>query len=103
MPKSSRVQFRNTGNINEVLGGELNKSVYRREGVSPGKTHAPYSRISHIETITRQPLQLADRACNCWFFYYISYKLNVPIFNMEYATSFNVRIISDKFQTVPAN
>ena len=46
--------------------------------------YLPYSRIRHIETITRQPLQMADRACNCWF-YFICNKFNVLIFNMEYA------------------
>ena len=28
--------------------------------------YSPYSRIRHIEMITRQPLLIADRACNCW-------------------------------------
>ena len=32
----------------------------------------------------RQPLQMAHRACNCWFFF-ISNKFNVLMFNMEYA------------------
>ena len=33
--------------------------------------------------IARQPLLMADQACNCWFFF-ISNKFNGLIFNMEY-------------------
>ena len=30
------------------------------------RRHSPYSRIGHIETVTREPLQISHRACNCW-------------------------------------
>ena len=46
--------------------------------------HSPYSRILHIGTTTRQLLLIADRECNCWFFF-ISNKFNGLIINMEYA------------------
>ena len=35
-------------------------------------------------SIARQPLLMADQACNCWFFF-ISNKFNGIIFNMECA------------------
>ena len=50
----------------------------------PLRNKSPYSQNHHVETITRQPLQMADRVCNCWFFF-ISNKFNVLIFNKEYA------------------
>ena len=31
--------------------------------------YSPNSRICHVETITRQPLQMVHRACNCWCFF----------------------------------
>ena len=34
-------------------------------------------------SIARQPLLMADQACNCWLFF-ISNKFNSLIFNMEY-------------------
>ena len=30
--------------------------------------YSPYSRIRHIEMVTKQPLQVVRRACNCWCF-----------------------------------
>ena len=40
-------------------------------------------------SITRQPLLMADQACNCWFFF-ITNKLNGLIFNMEYDILYNL-------------
>ena len=55
------------------------------------KSSPPYHviRLIHEFSITgsiaRQPLLMADQACNCWFFF-ISNKFNGLIFNMEYDT-----------------
>ena len=40
-----------------------------------------YSRTRHIEAITRQPLRMSHRACNCWFFV-ISNTFDGLIFNI---------------------
>ena len=58
------------------------------EGLKVDRTTGLYNiRLIHEFSITgsiaRQPLLMADQACNCWFFF-ISNKLNGLIFNMEY-------------------
>ena len=40
-------------------------------------------KFSTTGSIARQPLLMADQACNCWVFF-ISNKFNSRIFNMEY-------------------
>ena len=44
-------------------------------------------------SIARQPLLMADQACNCWSFF-ITNTFNGLIFNMEYDIQLNIRIIT---------
>ena len=69
--------LRNTG----AFGG------VRYPGKNITKVHGSTLCLIHEFSITgsmaRQPLLMADQACNCWFFF-ISNTFNGLIFNMEY-------------------
>ena len=80
-----------------TLADTLRTSILSRNVFSTDTWHSPSSRIRHIETITRQPLQMAHRACNCWLFC-ISNEFNV-LRNMEYDITYyktNCRLLMPK-------
>ena len=61
--------------------------TWKMEVSGPRKIARPIRLIHEFSitgSIARQPLLMADQACNCWFFF-ISNKFNGLIFIMEYA------------------
>ena len=58
-----------TGNIQGLISSLFfsHSAVWRQTTYK----YSPYSQIRHIETVTRQPLQISHRAYNCWCFFLV--------------------------------
>ena len=66
--KNWSTKIRQAITIREAIYNNMNIHHVNKLGCSQTRHNSPYSRIRHIERITKQPVQMVDRACNCWCF-----------------------------------